>query len=144
MQPADYMTLADTLAKKEGAAESRSAISRAYYSVYLEAEAMLESWGFQFHGNGLDHALARDRLKRSGHTLLVHVGRELGPLHRSRKVADYDLADATIETTATATGHVQRAQALLAQLKHVQSLGTPHAVVSAIQMWDVNNPGRVP
>jgi len=88
--PEQFLALAHDLARTDGAGEAafRSAISRAYYAVFLKARASLEHSGqLQPTYTGRDHALIIAALRADGGA----QGDQLDKLRQDRARADYRL-----------------------------------------------------
>ena len=88
--PKDFLRLARGLAQQNGAreAELRTAVSRAYYGVFLQAREMLASSGeITPTGTGRDHELVIEALRNRGGP----HGDELDKLRRNRNRVDYNL-----------------------------------------------------
>src|SRR5437867_3401381 len=96
MNPRDFLSLAESLAKGGGAAERRSAISRAYYAVYNVAEAFLEQMGFPPPRRDY-HIRLQHRLLNSGDGDVAKIGSDLGNFHVRRNRADYKMKDSACE-----------------------------------------------
>ena len=88
----EYLRLAKELVNKTGEAELRSAISRAYYSIFRRACKFLKSKNIPITESGKDHQLVpillknRPDLPREAHQLGIHLER----LRDDRRRADYD------------------------------------------------------
>jgi hypothetical protein len=74
-----------------GAAECRSAVSRAYYAAFHVAGEYLEEIGFILVERGPCHKALQFALKASGHGGIVAIGAQLDTLYTERLSADYDL-----------------------------------------------------
>jgi uncharacterized protein (UPF0332 family) len=115
VRPREFLDQAERLLEDDaGPADCRSAISRAYYAVFLRGKELLSAWGYPFYppgGNaGKNHGLVKGRFKSVSGTDLEDLGKLLETLHTERKRADYDLHDAEIETAGTAKFIVGRAK----------------------------------
>jgi len=88
MIPRDFLSLAESLAKGGGAAERRSAVSRAYYAVYNVGEAFLEQMGFLPPRRDY-HIRLQHRLLNSGDGDVAKIGSDLGNFHLRRNAGQY-------------------------------------------------------
>lgn len=90
----EYLRLAKDLAKKTGEAELRSAISRAYYSVFITARNLLIARNIPLTYSGKDHKLVPETLKARGemsrNIKATEVGTNLERLLSDRNIADYE------------------------------------------------------
>jgi uncharacterized protein (UPF0332 family) len=87
-EPIEFLNLARRLSRSTNEAELRSAISRAYYSVFLHArEELVATSAMNATGTGADHALVV-RTLRSQNRPEGYVFRRL---RVARVQADYDL-----------------------------------------------------
>jgi uncharacterized protein (UPF0332 family) len=119
MRADDFVSFASQLAAKPGgsAVSYRSAISRAYYGAYHRARLLVEQMGFRTKtGQGNEHLYLRRLLQGSDVDAADEVGTLLGNLHSSRRDADYDLDEPTVETQRHATVCAERATDLLSKL----------------------------
>lgn len=106
MNPANFISLAGTLATQSDAARMRTSISRAYYGAFhltLEFLASLEVTC------GKEHDLHKPLLA-SGHTLARTAGVLLSELYDFRRRADYRLADSEVELQTRAMFCCERAR----------------------------------
>jgi cytosine/adenosine deaminase-related metal-dependent hydrolase len=81
--PEEFLALADRLSKGTSQAELRSAISRAYYAVFLRAREEMASSGTTT-GTSSDHAIVARAQSRQARG-------NLNTLRRMRNRADYNL-----------------------------------------------------
>src|SRR5262245_31169502 len=112
MRPREFLELATQLAEGSRPAEHRSAISRAYYAVFNSGEEFFERMGLR-RVKGDYHVILQRRLLNSADTELTRVGSRLSSLHAKRVLADYKLADKTVETGESARAAVQRATEMI-------------------------------
>ena len=98
----EYLRLAKELANKSGEAELRSAISRAYYSIFRRACKVLESKNIQITRSGMDHQLVPEILKARNdiHPDARQLGIHLERLRDDRRRADYEDKFPNIEKQA--------------------------------------------
>jgi uncharacterized protein (UPF0332 family) len=90
IQPNDFLALADTLAQGASEAEWRTAISRAYYSAFLEARGLLVDMRFQVPRGAQAHGYLYLRLSNAGDAAVVMAGNALHDLQGERNRADYE------------------------------------------------------
>src|SRR6266478_4176460 len=92
MRPRHFLDFAAQLAESSGLAAFRSAISRAYYAVFNEAEEFLLRMGF-YPPKKDYHIILQRRLLISGDKELEKMGSDLGDFHLKRIRADYKMED---------------------------------------------------
>jgi hypothetical protein len=92
-----------------GKAGARSAISRAYYSVFHLAHETLEVLGSAPPRSGSSHNLIPFFLRCSSHPNAVAAASLIADLHNDRIKADYRLRDDKVETQAYAMIAVETA-----------------------------------
>lgn len=126
MKPAEFLSLASRLAlfPSSGAGEFRTAISRAYYAVFLAAREVLNDRMQFFCKSENVHQWVQRHFANCTSDDARDVGRILQNMHHARKRADYDLSDADIETGDQARLSLEQAQIVLKLLDHCQSLST--------------------
>ncbi len=112
MLPRQFLELAKQLAEGSSAAEFRSAISRAYYAVFNSGEEFFERMELR-RPKGDYHVILQRRLLNSADPHLEGVGSRLGSLHTKRVLADYKMADKTVESQQSARAAVQRATEMM-------------------------------
>jgi hypothetical protein len=110
MKPQEFLSYAQQIASSPSlsAAEYRSAISRAYYGVYLQSRDWLKSLGIVIKG-GNEHKQMRVYLVESKVDVAAQLARLLDNLQTSRKDADYNLEMTAIEKPKAAQLAVLRA-----------------------------------
>ncbi len=91
----------DDLSSPSGAAEYRSAISRAYYAAFNVADKFLRQLGFP-KPKGDHHRFVHQRLLVCGDPEISRVGSDLADLHTRRNRADYYMDDKNQEKQANA------------------------------------------
>jgi hypothetical protein len=131
MKPQEFLAYAQRIASSStlGAAEYRSAVSRAYYGAYLQIRDWLKSLGIVIRG-GNEHKLIRVYLAESKVAIAVDLADLLGNLQTSRKDADYKLELAAIETHKASQWAVQRAEQI--QLVLQQCIPVANEIVAGI------------
>jgi len=87
----EYLRLAKELVNRSGEAELRSAISRAYYSIFRRACKILKSKNIPITESGVDHQLVPEVLKARPdiHPIAPQLGIYLERLRDDRRRADY-------------------------------------------------------
>jgi uncharacterized protein (UPF0332 family) len=88
------------------AADLRTAISRAYYAIFLEATSLLSELGYQVGSSGKAHGVVERALRESAEPELERVASDYGTLGTERRRADYDLENREVE-------EIQRAEEML-------------------------------
>jgi uncharacterized protein (UPF0332 family) len=116
MLPQHFLALAEQLAAANGPAECRSAISRAYYSVYHVGEQFLKRMNFERPKKDY-HVVLQRRLLASGDHEINRIGSDLVDFHRERIQADYRLDDHFPENKNNAIAAVAKAKQMIAQLE---------------------------
>lgn len=132
MDPRDFQTLAAKLASGKSTSEIRTAISRAYYSVFNVGVELLKGIGLGVSEGPSGHGEVEHRLSNSANMDVEKVGSQLSDLRSRRIRADYRLDKKEIENQKNAQALAQQAR------KMIQTLDTcftgPHReeIVSAI------------
>ncbi|RLI75447.1 hypothetical protein DRP05_14825 [Archaeoglobales archaeon] len=85
----DYLALAKELAGESNEAKLRSAISRAYYSIFCKARNYLHG-KIPLTGKSIDHKLVSEAFKAKDDDKLKRVGVNLERLRIDRNKADYE------------------------------------------------------
>ena len=129
MNVLDFLELAESWVNRSTEAEWRSAVSRAYYSLFHVARQFLLQCGFEVRKGDQAHADLWRRLCNCGVPEVQHAGRELQNLRGDRNTADYDthvafpqahskaaveLARETVEVLRRAAVEPQRSQMIAA------------------------------
>jgi len=135
MQPQAFIDLAERLIAKEKNPEGfRSAISRAYYGAFLQAEDFLRR---------MNVYLITDKKHQELVLILAHTGdvdvdeaaAMLGDLRDERNRADYKLGDKDVETEAHAQECLDNAKDIIAKLNGCRIIPSRfHAVTAKIQV----------
>lgn len=94
MDPRDFLALATTLHASQNEAERRTAVSRAYYALFLSARRLLEAESLPLGHLHEDHRLVPDYLRDAASEALADVGNAIADLRRERNMADYDMETA--------------------------------------------------
>lgn len=96
-EPREFFHLAQELARQgDREAATRTAVSRAYYGAFLQAEIWLQTQGVAFSRTGRDHQIAVRELRK----ISRFAGDALQSLRLSRNAADYDLQAAVLDQDA--------------------------------------------
>ena len=106
-----FLTQAQRLVSLAGEEDWRSAVSRAYYSVFHVAREFMEGLGFTVPQADRAHGYLWLRLQNCGEPSLEQLGRDLQEMRRQRNFADYDLNRAYRQSDAQR--EVQRAARLI-------------------------------
>jgi hypothetical protein len=121
MNPEEFVTLAGWLAANSSVvnaeARYRSAVSRAYYGVFLFAVDVLAQLGAIVPGNHRGHDLAVKTLLKTGHTRAMSAAHSMGDLRSHRNGADYDMENANYRHQRTAMLAVQDALNAMTDLR---------------------------
>jgi uncharacterized protein (UPF0332 family) len=115
MLPIELLHYADRIAKDPslGAAEYRSAVSRAYYAAHHSARGFLQAVKIKAPDG---HGAVWNALLSSQDVDVIKAGSDLGSLHADRRKADYDLANPSQETQNAAALAVRKATDILGKL----------------------------
>ena len=117
MNARNFLTQAQRLILLAGEGDWRSAVSRAYYSVFHVAREFLEGLGFTVPQADRAHGYLWLRLQNCGEPPLEQLGRDLKNMRGQRNRADYDLNRAWNQTDAQQ--EVRRAATLIQLLDAV-------------------------
>lgn len=107
----DFLPLATRLAGGLTEAEWRSAVSRAYYTVFHVARRLFADLRFTVPRADRAHQYLVFRLSNSGESAVEQAGRDLETLRRLRNRADYD--ETPVLTQPQADAAVQVAEAII-------------------------------
>jgi uncharacterized protein (UPF0332 family) len=99
-----------------GAADLRSAISRAYYSAFLVARSFLEEIGYSVTMLGRSHEVVAHALRESGERELIRAASDLGTLGTDRRIADYELHKTSVEQVARADEMLRFCKSVISRL----------------------------
>jgi hypothetical protein len=134
-----------------GRAGARSAVSRAYYGTFHIARDLLHELIGEFPGSGRSHNLVPQYLFSANHPPGNAAATLLSSLHRSRILADYDLANGSVEDTQVVKLQVEmavEAHRLLGEFRR-DALSNPAVldslragIKSEVSARDVTRPGR--
>jgi len=113
MNPREFQNLAIKLVNGDSPAEFRTAVSRAYYSVFNVGAELMKGMGFPISENPGGHGELEHRLSNSKHIDIEKVGSQLGDLRSRRIQADYRLERREVETRKNAQAIVQQASTMI-------------------------------
>jgi hypothetical protein len=122
----------------------RSAISRAYYSLFLLARQFVEDLGIETRRIPNPHATLQQALRNSGVLSLDRLADSLRSLSAERAEADYDLGSKSVESIARVQDVVNSARLAILQLDIIRAgrLNPPldrTATAEAILKWAREN-----
>lgn len=121
MNPREFYELAKALSRRQGPAELRSSISRAYYASYLSGRSLLNGLGLPIAKNLRGHGMLQQRLSHSSNAIIKGAGEKLKDLHSYRIQADYDMDENAPEKPGTAAFCVLQAKQIIDTLDQCQS-----------------------
>ena len=113
MDPREFQELASKLARGSGAAELRTAVSRAYYAVYNLSTQLLTAMDFPPGEGPGGHGQVVKLLSNSGDLEVINFGSQLGTLHGKRIRADYRLDKMDVENPKTVQALVKQAAQMI-------------------------------
>ncbi len=112
-----YLDLANELVQREDEAAKRTAVSRAYYSVFCMARNWLEVKSIPI-GHGMnDHHIVWSTFEKLQGKRAKKIGLEGQRLRRARNMMDYD--NSVPQLSSTIKSSMQRANAIFADLKQM-------------------------
>ena len=117
MNPLDFHKVADYLVRQDGAAELRSAISRAYYGTFLYCCKKINELGFNLPRDATAHTQVSQYLNNCGDLKLQSVASQLSDLRHTRNLADYFLTCEKVEKPDNARANVQQAKKMVQIVK---------------------------
>lgn len=122
MDPAEFYHLGLKLisgATAPDAASCRTAIGRAYFAALNRVDEALGRWGAACGKGSQKHGLAVRFLHATDDPDLKLASADLDRLRSLRNRADYDMGDASIETTSRARSALDLAKAVMASVEDV-------------------------
>jgi len=147
-----FFALAESLARSAKStpaianhdAVCRSAISRAYYAVFLLTREFVDELGIDARHIPNPHANIEQALRNSGSLTLDRLANTLRSLAIDRTDADYDLRSGNVETIAKVEAVIESARVAILQLDIIRAgrLSPPldrEATVAAILKWAREN-----
>ena len=135
MNPRDLCQLATRLVDGGSPVELRTAISRAYYAVYLVAVEHLEGMSFRISKGPGGHGEVQHHFNNSGNVDLQHVSSQLGDLHGKRIRADYQLDRRDVENPKTARALVAQTSQMIETLDRCCLGERRIQIIQAIRDW---------
>jgi uncharacterized protein (UPF0332 family) len=137
MEPRVFLDLADLLSKGTTPAEYRTAVSRAYYSLYNAGVKALEEMGFTVKTDHKGHTQVQHYLNNTGESELSQVSSQLSSLQTKRNKADYRLTDVEIENQRIALAAVSQATRMVQLLERCTAGPNRSAIIQAIADYRV-------
>jgi uncharacterized protein (UPF0332 family) len=135
MDPEAFATVAAAIAKGGTPAHSRTAVGRAYYSVFNNALVLLHP-EVRFAKVKDKHSRLIQYLGNCSDILMQRVSSQLSELKDKRNQADYEMAsDDAVENQQTVELHVETARRLNANLKSTLRGPNRAKIVSAINSY---------
>lgn len=147
-----FFALAESLAKEAKDNPSvphhdalcRSAISRAYYSVFLLARGFIDELGIETRRIPSPHANIEQALWNSGSLTLLRLANTIRSLAIDRTDADYDLRPGIVDTILKVEAVIESARVAILQLDIIRAgrLTPPldrDATAAAILKWAKEN-----
>lgn len=92
IDPKGFLAVANTCMKVGDEAHLRTAISRAYYALFLECQKTLENWGICVRKTDNSHVAVYRCLNNCGEEDMQALAGVLNQLREHRRIADYDLS----------------------------------------------------
>jgi len=135
MNPRAFHILADALAHGRGPAEFRSAISRAYYAVYLVAVETLATTGWRISKGPAGHADVQRCLSNCGDRAIEKIGSDLSDFRRTRNLADYEPGDKAVEVQAKALFYVEMARIMIQTLDACREEPRRSRIIAGINLY---------
>jgi hypothetical protein len=139
MDPREFHRLAVRLSTGSTPAEFRSAIGRAYYSLFNLGAQHLRSMGFSIGKGAAAHGEVRRCLMNSGDPLVSEVGSDLDDLHSRRNRADYQLDRTDVERPNMAAATVTEVARMIRTLDTAFRGPQRAALQAAITQWRREN-----
>jgi len=133
MDPRDFQKLAAKLAFEKSPSEIRTAISRAYYSVFNVGVELLKGIELGVSKGPGGHGEVEHRLSNSANIDVEKVGSQLSDLRSRRIQADYRLDKKEIENQKNAQALVQQAHKMIQTLDRYFTGPHRKELVCAIQ-----------
>lgn len=142
MNPREFQELAERLVLVERPAEIRTAISRAYYSVYNFVVEILKEIGFEVSEGPGGHGEAVQKLSNCGSVRVERVGSQLSDLRSKRIKADYRLDRRDVEMTKTAKAIVMQAGKMIKELDECRTGPDREEIIKGINEYISKLPKR--
>lgn len=135
MNPREFHVLASTLAAGGTPAESRAAISRAYYAAFNVGAELLRGMGFSLGKGAAAHGEIQRCLANSGNLEVAAVASELNALHSQRIRADYQLDRTDVENKRNAVEIARQAGMMIQSLDDAFRGSRRPELEAAIRAW---------
>jgi uncharacterized protein (UPF0332 family) len=133
--PEDFRRLAASMLQRRcNAAESRTAISRAYYAAFLLAKQYLEPY-FGFEKGAKSHEQVQQAFSNCAASTLKEIGRKLDDLRDVRDEADDDLACDRVNDWANARLEDGKSARVIKQLKDAFAAPNVQETLDEIRSW---------
>lgn len=139
MDARDFHELAVRLVAGSSAAESRTAIGRAYYAVFNVGAQHLRSLGFHVGRRAGVHGEVDKCLSNSGDPEVMRVASDVSRLHSRRNRADYQLDPSDVEDPGVARKIVNRVGQQIATLDTAFTGPRRAPIQAAIAKWRREN-----
>ncbi len=135
MNPREFQELAKKLVSGNTPAEFRTAVSRAYYSVFNVGVELLKGMGFRISEGPGGHGELEYRLSNSNHSDIERVASQLGDLRSRRIHADYRLERREVESMRNARAIVQQASTMIIILDKCRTGPDRERVIEGIREY---------
>lgn len=135
MNPREFHALASTLAAGGTPAQSRAAISRAYYAAFNVGAELLRGMGFSLRRGAAAHGEVQRCLANSNDAEVAAVASDLNALHSQRIRADYQMDRADVENRRIAMDLARQAGMMIRALDGAFRGPRRAQIQSSIQNW---------
>lgn len=139
MNPRDFQVLASTLAAGGTPAQSRAAISRAYYAAFNVGAELLRGMGFSLGRGAAAHGEVQRCLANSGDVEVAAAASELNALHSQRIRADYQMDRTDVEHPRVAIDITRQASMIIRTLDDAFDGPRRAGLEAAIRGWRMAN-----
>lgn len=136
----EFLDTANRLAPGAAEGDWRSAVSRAYYSIFHFFREWLRQRGLDLGAGGQAHANLYHGLNNCGIAALIPVASKVDDLRNSRTEADYDLRSAVDQLAAS--NAIARAQLVVADFQSVLTSVPPQEVADGAKKY-LRSIGRI-
>jgi uncharacterized protein (UPF0332 family) len=125
----------------------RTAISRIYYSVFLNSRALLIDLGYEVTVTGTCHSIVKKAFENSNDPDLDRTASDYGTLGEYRRKADYDLNAKDVEDSRKAGELLQlgkKANARIAEARNRIKTDIAYAnkLITEIEKWRKSDPTK--
>lgn len=135
MDPREFLQLATALVGRTGAAELRTAISRAYYATYNVSVELLKTMAIPISAGPAGHGQVATYLHNSGDPEMQKVGSQFADLHSKRIRADYRMNRRDVENPKTAQALIAQANMMMQTVDTCRSEPKFSQIRSAIESY---------